>query len=423
MGNALARIATRRQVQAENVKVNQYNRMHKLTGSISAPSNTINVRPLNNANAWGSWTAVTAALSPGGLIVRLQYNGEQDPKDVAQTLRALQTRQATKKTGQKLNRLSVNTRGSALSVTVPRGANVKLPARLIAKMLTVDTNLIKSQQDVINWYKADRVKMGDTRSVNQIINVLRKREALENDDKFLKWKQQAPVILKGLRNVSKTFNHGNTTLESVLKENMAEYIKLEGRTYTKKGSVKLLDESILPPQGKSCYVFTFHSKNKPRNSGNSDDVTYYDSWVETLSEQEGFDNRLNQVESNIDRLLTALVDRNQSGNLPDVPAAAKAKQLYTACLNASLNDHPLFRECAGFPVISTKSGNVMDYFRDLVYHKVSLGKMGTWVAKKVSPQEARTYHLNDDFRRSKGNVYVAWPTRSEVDAYHTRHPL
>ena len=137
--------------------------------SLPNTNNTINVLPLNSPGAFGAWTSARPSVSSDGLVIRLNYADKQAPHDVAQSLLALKTQQAMKKTGHKLKDMNVRRNGSSLNVTLPRGVGVKLPERLVQNMLDVNTNSRMSEQDILNWYKAERVKMGKARSVNCLL--------------------------------------------------------------------------------------------------------------------------------------------------------------------------------------------------------------------------------------------------------------
>ena len=428
--NALAKVAQRIQNEHEETAVHKkrYNfDKRRSIGSLPNANNIINVLPLNSPGAFGAWTSARPSVSSDGLVIRLNYADKQAPHDVAQSLLALKTQQAMKKTGQKLTDMNVKRNGSSLNVTLPRGASVKLPERLVHNMLDVNTNRSLSMQDILNWYKADKVRMGNARSVNQIINVLAKRRDLEQDTYFLTWKQQARRILEGVQKVSKTPNHSDVTLGGVLNENMTEYLQLEELTYRSK-DLQQIAVGTGRVDVRFCYLYTFkdtNSRNNARNharNNNARRATYHDAWIEKLAEQKGFDERLNQVEHNIDRILKALILHYEqtSTNLHN-----SAKVLFRVCKDAKLHKHPMFRECAGFPMISTSTSRFMDRFRVFVRYaqeRVDLEQLAEYSAYPASLAK-RQYLRGNRSNLNKAGTYLAWPSEQESNAYYERHPV
>ena len=430
--NALARVAQRIQNEHEETTLHKQRfnfDKRRSFGSLPNANNIINVLPLNSPGAFGAWTSARPSVSSDGLVIRLNYADKQAPHDVAQSLLALKTQQAMKKTGQKLTDMNVKRSGSSLNVTLPRGASVKLPERLVHNMLDVNTNRSLSMQDILNWYKADKVRMGNARSVNQIINVLAKRRDLEQDTYFLTWKQQARRILEGVQKVSKTPNHSDVTLEGVLKENMTEYLQLEELTYTSK-ELRQIDVGTTSDI-RFCYLYTFkvtnarnHARNHARNN-NARRATYHDAWIEKLAEQKGFDERLNQVEHNIDRILEALIlhyeQTSTTTNLNN-----RAKVLFRACKDARLHKHPMFRECAGFPMISTSRSRFMGRFRLFVrYAQERVDDIEDFAKYSAIPAShtKRQYLRGNRSNLNKAGTYLAWPSQQESYAYYERHPV
>lgn len=433
--NALAKVAQRIQNEHEETAVHKkrYNfDKRRSIGSLPNANNIINVLPLNSPGAFGAWTSARPSVSSDGLVIRLNYADKQAPHDVAQSLLALKTQQAMKRTGHKLKDMNVRRNGSSLNVTLPRGAGVKLPERLVQNMLDVNTNRSLSMQDILNWYKADKVRMGNARSVNQIINVLAKRRDLEQDTYFLTWKQQARRILEGVQKVSKTPNHSDVTLESVLNENMTEYLQLEELTYRSK---ELRQIAVATGDVRCCYLYTFkvtNSRNNARNharNNNARRATYHDAWIEKLAEHKGFDERLNKVEYNIDRILEALVRHYEPSspntNLTNLHNSAKV--LFIACKDAKLHKHPMFRECAGFPVISTSTSRFMDRFRVFVRYAQERERVDLEPLAKHPPISAslakRQYLRVKQSNLNKPGPYLAWPSEQESNAYYERHPV
>lgn len=164
------------------------------------------------------------------------------------------------------------------------------------------------------------------------------------------------------------------------------------------GSIRYPDSDKMQcPLTKRNDVWQYEFNRRRRNNNAIDSN---DSWLKLLYEREGYVETLKIAHEHIDFLLNELVEyykmkvqterirQNAKNNSRKKSLDIElAWELYDICNKCKLNEHPMFRVCAGFKVLNSpnpEDSQFMDRFRYMVHNK---------------PQkEKRSESVNDDVK-------------------------
>ena len=147
-------------------------------------------------------------------------------------------------------------------------------------------------------------------------------------------------------------------------------------------------------------VYMYTLKNRKKDAYVHDD----DPWMQTLSSREGFSELLKRAHNTIAETLRRLVDYfervykkqiiiKSNGDLANI-SLNTAWDLYTICKTCRLNEHPLFRICAGFDAIGKHNTEFMNQFRYMVHNRPATKRdAGSY---KISRQDSKCFFLSRD---------------------------
>jgi hypothetical protein len=170
------------------------------------------------------------------------------------------------------------------------------------------------------------------------------------------------------------------------------------------------EESCPLTQNSTVWKYTLNEKkrNKPNNQ------EQYDSWIKLLSDRRGFSQGLQNAHQQVDQTLSRLVDLNKSSvNKFNSDPFESAWNLYEKCIKCKLHEHPMFRVCAGFKVMTVK-GEFMDIFRYMVHNRPNSKNdaQGDSIEYRLTEQDVKYFFLSSDsYRENSTNNRLNINTR------------
>lgn len=186
------------------------------------------------------------------------------------------------------------------------------------------------------------------------------------------------------------------------------------------------------------WEYKFTKKTKRNN------ITVGDSWIQILSEREGFDEDLKNAHVVIDDTLNKLVDyykvkvlREIARQQANTDAQIKkvdidlAWKLYSICNKSEMHKHPMFRVCAGFRALNASNpdkSKFMDRFRYMVHnrpeeHYRSEPKEGQMadVEFVLTQSDVKYFFLSSDIYQSNPKYMIKKNQPADINAFNAHN--
>lgn len=240
------------------------------------------------------------------------------------------------------------------------------------------------------------------------------------------------------KEINQQYGRGSVpSIYSYILRNLRPFLKQMFHTI---GSIRYPHvDGLVCPFTRRDVVWKYELKRKSRTNNKG----YDDSWMQILSEREGFTEELKTAHEKVGETLSELVIYYKTkvktemkkrhaityAQMKEVDIEL-AWELYNICANkCNMDKHPMFRVCAGFSAINDHNPSIeskfMDRFRYMVHNKPRKNEMRepmgshsmSHVEYVLTQIDVKFFFLSADIYKSEPNLYI------KEDIKHNDGPL